>query len=48
VAWRGETSGGVSMRFYLGRDTWTVFFNRGGQWCTSPSMVGKIKRGGAA
>jgi hypothetical protein len=48
LAWRGETSGGVGMRFYLGRETWTVFFNRGGQWCTTPGMVGKIKRDGAA
>ena len=48
LAWRGETSGGVGMRFYLGRDTWTVFFERGGQWCTAPGMVGKIKRDGAA
>jgi len=48
LAWRGETSGGTAMRFYLGRDTWTVFFERGGQWCTAPSMVGKIKRDGAA
>jgi hypothetical protein len=47
LAWRGETSG-VGMRFYLGRDTWSVFFERGGQWCTAPSMVGKIKRGGKA
>jgi L-aminopeptidase/D-esterase-like protein len=48
LVWRGETSGGVGMRFYLGRETWTVFFNRGGQWCTTPGMVGKIKRDGAA
>lgn len=48
LAWRGETGSGVGMRFYLGRDTWTVFFKRVGQWCTAPSMVGKIKRGGAA
>ncbi len=48
LAWQGETSGGVGMRFYLGRETWTVFFNRGGQYCTSPSMIGKIKRDGAA
>jgi hypothetical protein len=48
LAWRGETSGAVGMRFYLGRETWTVFFNRGGQWCTTPGMVGKIKRDGAA
>jgi len=48
LAWRGETSGGIGMRFYLGPTTWTVFFDRGGQWCTAPSMVGKIKRDGAA
>lgn len=45
LAWEGVTnSGGVGMRFYLGRETWTVFFERNGQWCTAPSMVGKIKR----
>lgn len=43
-----ETSGNVAMRFYLGRDTWTVWFERSGQWCTAPSMVGKIRRDGAA
>lgn len=52
LAWRGETSGGgggtVGMRFYLGRDSWTVFYERDGQWCTAPSMVGKIKRDEAA
>jgi len=48
LAWLGETSDGVAMRFYLGLTTWTVFFDRGGQWCTAPSMVGKIKRGGKA
>lgn len=48
LAWRGETSGNVGMRFYLGRDTWSVFFERDGQWCTAPSMVGKIKVGEAA
>jgi hypothetical protein len=48
LAWIGETSDNVNMRFYLGRETWTVFFDRGGQWCTAPSMVGKIKRDGAA
>jgi hypothetical protein len=47
LAWRGET-GGVGMRFYLGPTTWSVFFERGGQWCTAPGMVGKIKRDGAA
>ena len=44
LAWRGETISGVGMRFYLGRDTWTVFFERVGQWCTAPGMVGRIKR----
>lgn len=48
LAWQGDTSDNVRMRFYLGRDTWTVFFDQGGQWCTAPSMVGKIKRGGKA
>lgn len=48
LAWRGETSGGTAMRFYLGRTTWTVWFERDGRWCTAPSMVGKIKRDGAA
>jgi len=48
LAWLGETSDNVRMRFYLGRETWSVFFDRGGQWCTAPSMVGKIKRGGKA
>jgi len=43
-----ETSGGVAMRFYLGRDTWTVWFQRNTQWCTAPSMVGKIRRDEAA
>ena len=48
LAWIGQTSGGVKMRFYLGRDTWTVWADRSGQWCTTPNMVGKIKRDGAA
>lgn len=48
LAWRGYTSDGVGMRFYLGHETWTVFFDRNGQWCTAPSMAGKIKRDGAA
>jgi len=43
-----ETSSGVAMRLYLSRDTWTVWFQRNTQWCTAPSMVGKIKRGKAA
>lgn len=48
LAWIGETSDHVRVRFYLGRETWSVFFERNGQWCTAPSMVGKIKRDGAA
>ena len=48
LAWRGDTSDLTPMRFYLGRETYTVFFERNGQWCTAPSMVGKIKRDGAA
>jgi hypothetical protein len=48
LAWIGETSDRVRMRFYLGRETYTVFFERNGQWCTAPSMVGEIKRDGAA
>jgi len=43
-----ETNGGVPMRMYLSRDTWTVWFQQNGQWCTAPSMVGKIKVGEAA
>jgi hypothetical protein len=49
LAWIGQTSGGTLMRFYLGPRTYSVFFQRpDSQWCTSPSMVGKIKRDGAA
>lgn len=49
LAWAGQTNGGTLMRFYLGGSTWSVFFQRAdGQWCTAPSMVGKIKRDGAA
>lgn len=48
LVWRGDTSDDVRMRFYLGRETWTVFFERNGQWCTAPSMVGKIRRDEAA
>tara|TARA_R110000824_G_scaffold213718_2_gene400020 strand:+ start:313 stop:582 length:270 start_codon:yes stop_codon:yes gene_type:complete len=48
LAWQGKTGSGVEMRFYLGPDTWTVFFYRGGQWCTSSGMVGIINRAGAA
>ena len=45
-----ETSGGTPMRLYvsLSRGTWTVWFQRNTQWCTAPSMVGKIKVGEAA
>lgn len=42
------TSGGTPMRLYIGTSTWSVFFQRDGVWCTTPSMVGRIKRGGAA
>jgi len=45
LAFEGETSGGVGMRFYISPTTWTVFFERNGQWCTAPSMVGKIRYG---
>jgi len=45
LAWQGETSGGVGMRFYISPTTWSVFFERDGQWCTAPSMVGKIRYG---
>jgi len=48
LAFELETSSGVAMRLYLSRDTWTVWFQRNTQWCTAPSMVGKIKRGKAA
>jgi hypothetical protein len=48
LALKLETSNGVAMRLYLGRDTWTVWFERNTQWCTAPSMVGKIKRDGVA
>lgn len=42
------TSGGTPMRLYIGTSTWSVFFQREGVWCVAPSMVGRIKRGGAA
>ncbi|NBQ50154.1 MAG: hypothetical protein EBT12_09720 [Marivivens sp.] len=48
LAFEGETSGGVGMRFYISPTTWTVFFERNGQWCTAPSMVGKIHHGNRA
>jgi len=48
LAWEGQTNAGTLMRFYLGTTTWSVFFDRGGQWCTTPGMIGKIKRDGAA
>ena len=45
LAWMGETSEGSMMRFYLGQRTWSVFYLRSdGQWCTAPTMVGKIRR----
>jgi len=43
LIWEGRTSNGVEMRFYLGKETWTVFFRRADSlWCTSPTMVGTI------
>jgi len=48
LAFDGETTGGVGMRFYISPTTWTVFFERDGAWCTAPSMVGKIRRPSAA
>lgn len=42
------TSGGTPMRLYIGTSTFSVFFEREGTWCTAPSMVGEIKRDGAA
>lgn len=49
LAWVGQTNGGTGLRFYLGRETWSVFFQRSdSQWCTTPSMVGKIKKANAA
>jgi hypothetical protein len=43
LIWEGRTSSGVEMRFYLGKETWTVFFQRSDSlWCTSPTMVGTI------
>ena len=48
LAWVGETSGGTGMRFYISPTTWSVFFERDGQWCTAPSMVGKIHHGNRA
>lgn len=45
LVWQGATASGVQMRFYLGRSSWTVFFRRADSlWCTSPSMVGTVKR----
>ena len=49
LAWVGQTNAGTLMRFYLGRDTYSVFFQRSdSSWCTAPSMIGKIRRSGAA
>ncbi len=49
LAWIGQTNAGTLMRFYLGRQTYSVFFQRlDGSWCTAPSMIGKIRRSGAA
>lgn len=45
LIWEGRTSNGVEMRFYLGKETWTVFFRRAdGLWCTSPTMVGTNRK----
>lgn len=45
LIWEGRTSSGVEMRFYLGKETWTVFFRRAdGFWCTSPTMVGTNRK----
>jgi hypothetical protein len=48
LAWIGKTSDGAIMRFYLGRDTWTVFFENNGSWCTAPTMAGRVAKAGAA
>ena len=49
LAWVGQTNAGTLMRFYLGRETYSVFFQRAdSSWCTAPSMIGKIRRSGAA
>jgi hypothetical protein len=48
LAWIGETSEGSMMRFYLGQDTWTVFFESNGAWCTAPTMAGRVVKAGAA
>ena len=48
LAWVGQTNAGTLMRFYLGRDTYSVFFQRSdSSWCTAPSMIGKIRRSDA-
>jgi hypothetical protein len=48
LAWIGKTSDGAMMRFYLGLDTWTVFFENNGSWCTAPTMAGRVAKAGAA
>ena len=49
LAWVGQTNAGTLMRFYPGRETYSVFFQRSdSSWCTAPSMIGKIRRSGAA
>ena len=49
LAWVGQTSAGTLMRFYLGRQTYSVFFQGAdSSWCTAPSMIGKIRRSDAA
>jgi len=48
LAWVGQTNAGTLMRFYLGRETYSVFFQRSdSSWCTAPSMIGKIRRSDA-
>ena len=48
LAWIGETSEGSMMRFYLGQDTWTAFFESNGAWCTAPTMAGRVVKADAA
>lgn len=49
LAWVGQTSAGTLMRFYLGRQTFSVFYQGAdSSWCTAPSMIGKIRRSDAA
>jgi hypothetical protein len=49
LAWVGQSNAGTLMRFYLGRQTYSVFFQgTDNSWCTTPSMIGKIRRSDAA